>query len=1042
MIFSHQNQVDEAFLSSVLECVKSSQDKISLKNALFSLIRAMSANNASNKIHNADFATKQNVADLARIFGLFGEIFCAFREKIYGILERGDILDCSFLYLSFITPNFLVEIFGRNVVDFGIKSADFDENIFDNRAFGDNILVIFTRHFYDDERFFGFVKLADKMLVSNATNATNTANTSNASQHISQEEWLMLVELGSISRVLAFPSEQYRAKSHKNAIKTSKIQKGATHTALSPKNKQKTQKNAPQNNVSKHNAKHLCELKNGLVFFSAFVSLSDMQCAPAQKIQPFIYEAYRLFRLDFSLLEEAIFVAFKNANTALKRRNVCNWQLHIFWNVAQWFNIKEWLNLYPLWKKIFYERIAKSMEIMDFIESNAKNVLQSELPHKARQSTAQSETQAYLQEPNLQPLYQAIDEVLYLQLFIYHFCGNSFVHQGQWRVFNTEVLEKSSALYREFGAKFLEKSGEMDLPKSSLNPSLNSTKTTKSSPKTPPKSSKKIIGFLRDRFVENSPFKVEYSLIKNLMDSAEFREKYSIKIYCMSLIEKSENDPRIMQLFARLGVEIIDIGLGFNKANFYNSHLQKALALRELMLSDKVAVLISPNNGYGISDFLLSVRCAPTQVFWTHGNFVYDIEGIDERLTHICNDLREIAHEGVTFGGIPVKMDNGFYNPPILEGEITQARQNIAHLLAQNMKKESNAKSSTHLSAKSSQKFEPKTALDFGRGECDERKISKTDKAGNEEKERDKDFGAEILQDKVILGVMGRLTKIDSVPYLEVVCEILHRRKECVFLACGVGNEEHIRHKILQINPSVLSRFCFTGQIDSAVYGHIIDVWLDSFPMEQGESRIEYVAKGRGIALRYFDGSEGEYVGRLAGELEGVKNIVSEILGECDLSFCGGDLSLGTQCDFSDFVIESEQSERGNLQCNIDKVDCHANADAFARNDKKNPPSLAEGVRGWVKSSDDNVAQNQHNKNSKKMDFAGYKNMVLGFSQNRAFCKDEYLQKALKLIDSTKKKDKNFKNALRTQSLIFEIGNAIKERLGVRYFMEFLDSHT
>ena len=613
MIFSHQNQVDEAFLSSVLECVKSSQDKGQLKNALFSLIRAISAKkNASKKIQNADFATKtQSRVDLERIFGLLGEIFCAFREKIYGILEGGDILDCSFLYLSFITPHFFVEIFRRDFVDFGANSADFD----------DIASWDFFRHFYDDERFLGFVNLADKMLVSHTT---NTLDTPNASQTISQEEWLMLVELGSISRVLAFPSEQYRAKSHKNAIKTSKIQKGAIHTAPSQKNRQKTQKTqkkASQNNASKRNAKNLCEIKNAFVFFSAFVSLSDMQCAPAQKIQPFIYEAYRLFELDFSLLEDAIFLAFENANNALKRRNVCNWQLHIFWNVAQWFNIKEWLNLYPLWKKIFYERIAKSREIMDFVESN-----KNDLPHDARHSIEQGDTLAYLQEPNLQPLYQAIDEVLYLQLFMYHFCGNSFISQEQWRGFNTEVLEKSTSLYREFGAKFLAKSSKIDFTKSTPKASPKSTKSTTNPP---PKSSKKVIGFLRDRFVENSPFKVEYSLIKNLMDSAQFRERYSIKIYCMSLIEKSENDPRIMQLFARLGVEIIDIGLAYNRANFYNSHLQKAFALRELMLSDKVAVLISPNNGYGISDFLLSVRCAPTQVFWTHGNFVYDIVGID-----------------------------------------------------------------------------------------------------------------------------------------------------------------------------------------------------------------------------------------------------------------------------------------------------------------------------------------------------------------------------------------------------------------------------
>lgn len=45
-----------------------------------------------------------------------------------------------------------------------------------------------------------------------------------------------------------------------------------------------------------------------------------------------------------------------------------------------------------------------------------------------------------------------------------------------------------------------------------------------------------------------------------------------------------------------------------------------------------------------------------------------------------------------------------------------------------------------------------------------------------------------------------------------------------------------------------LERIYFTGYIDSTIYGHIIDIWFDSFPLEQGESRIEYVAKG-GLSL-------------------------------------------------------------------------------------------------------------------------------------------------------------------------------------------------
>ena len=1101
MIDSHQmpkTLIDEAFLSSVLERVSPDKrvDTNELKAILLALISGIGKDSTSKNSKNTSNTTKVNPKtskksshkDFERIFALFGEIFCAFREKIYAIYESGDILDYTFLYLVFITPDFLVSRF---------SVADFDS------GFDKDFVKSIYEYFPDDERFLHFIEIVDKMLATKSDSA-NTTNTLSAT-NISQEEWFMLVELGSISRVLAYPSAQCRCINHKNSSKTSKIDDGATQISF----------------------------RNGLVFFSAFISLGDMQCAKAQKIQPFIYEAYSLFRLDFTLLCEAMKLAFGRAHSALERRNACNWQLHIFWNVEHWFNSREWLRLYPLWKEVFYGRILQAQKAM--VEAMAESMTSpmAQNPHEVNPHQNPKTPQNHTNPQNLQPLYQAIDEVLYLQLFLYHFCGNSFISQEQWIEFNTEVLEKSSALYREFGAKFLTKSSKIEkrnTAKDSKHQNLKSMKSIESpqtaqnsqeskSPQPTPQV-KKIIGFLRDRFVENSPFKVEYSLIKNLINSSSFSQKYSIKIYCMSLIEKSENDPRIMQLFASLGVEIIDIGLAFNKANFYNSHLQKALALREIIQNDEVEMLISPNNGYGISDFLLSVRVAPTQVFWTHGNYVYDIEGVDARLTHICNDLREITHEGVVFGGIPVKMDTAFYNPPVSAQEIKEARENIAYLLAQNKTPE---------------------AKDFS------------------------NFADEWLRDKVILGVMGRLTKIDSMDYLEVICEILQRREECVFVACGAGNEEVIKSKISQINPSVLSRFCFTGQIDSAVYGHIIDVWLDSFPMEQGESRIEYIAKDKGLALRYYACDEEEFLSGVGEQVDGVEGVVREILS--DLSFGGwGNSSLGsggnlpagihlsgcnlsslkkaellgdsfekshcpasldkrkmfylpsqgneisqsntantsimrgdggqylqktsTACegetqsvsnDSADFVnpaichtgalaevsqkskpsevsLESEtslESKHGTdfLEAKnkryfafpqYDKIICcnsenkesktanenkedgnNTHSTSFAR---KSPcsPSLAEGVRGWVGS---------HTK-----DFASYKSLVLGFSQTRAFSKEQYLQKALNIIDSTKTKNKNFQNMLRTQSLIFAMGDCIKERLGVKYFMDFIDS--
>ncbi|MGX3045406.1 lipid II flippase MurJ [Helicobacter sp. T3_23-1056] len=60
--------------------------------------------------------------------------------------------------------------------------------------------------------------------------------------------------------------------------------------------------------------------------------------------------------------------------------------------------------------------------------------------------------------------------------------------------------------------------------------------------------------------------------------------------------------------------------------------------------------------------------------------------------------------------------------------------------------------------------------------------------------------------------------------------------------------------------------------------------------------------------------------------------------------------------DSSDCVIASEQSERGNPLFNNNKIDCHANADAFARNyeidsTSQNYQNVAEGARGWVKST-------------------------------------------------------------------------------------------
>lgn len=452
----------------------------------------------------------------------------------------------------------------------------------------------------------------------------------------------------------------------------------------------------------------------GIEHYIKNIVLIDMQIHSANKSASFILGFFEKLQIPFEIFIKAICKTLQKdyffSLESKRRRSVFNWQLQVFWNIKHFFNHRDWLRVYPLWEGIFYALLDSS---------DAKK----------------------------------IDEALYVHFFIYHMCGNSFSSQSQWKDFNKNISQKASATYQDFSKTF-----KLTKPKNQ-------------------RKSKKVIAFLRDRLVENSPYKVEYSFLKDLLENNNFKESFEVKLYNMALIEKSDDDPMIRKSYQDIGVEVIDIASEFNRDGYYNSHLSKALALIDKMTDDGVDILISPNNGYGISDFILACRVAPIQIFWSHGNFVYDVPNIDIRVTHICGNSTSIEHEGYQFIGINVKMDNKFYNPTVPAQIIQNERKKYP-------------------------------------------------------------------QDKIILGIMGRLTKIDSSTYLHTIITLMQEYPESIFLACGNGNIHQIKEKITSINANILERFYFPGYVDSAIYGHIIDFWPDSFPMEQGESKIEFNAKG------------------------------------------------------------------------------------------------------------------------------------------------------------------------------------------------------
>jgi hypothetical protein len=417
-----------------------------------------------------------------------------------------------------------------------------------------------------------------------------------------------------------------------------------------------------------------------------------------------------------------------------QRRSIFNWSLHSLWLVERYFNHPSWVSLYPKWKDIFYEHIARD----------------------------------------------ECDEAMYVHFYIYHKMGNSFQTQAEWKMFNDEIDRPASEYYRGWCER-------ASLPKC----------------KAAVSDGKKIIGFLWDRLVMNSPFKVAYSLWKALYSNPDFRANYEIKIYSMSYFEKSLNDGECLNMVENLGIEVFDGAVPFYDDGLYHSHLSKALYIRQKMIEDGVDIMIH-GSCYDINDFLVSSRVAPRQIFWSHGNHEYDVKEIDKKITH-CG-LQGCAYDFESFT-VPMDVET-FYTPYRDPRLIEQER-------------------------------------------------------------------AKYPKDAFILGVIGRLVKVDSDEYLQTIAEIMRQNPNTIFIAAGSGNMESIRAKVEKLGIS--DRFYMPGWVDAHVYGHIIDLCLNTFPLSQGESLNEYYNKGKSF-IGLYDKTDIDFA-KSERVMSIVKDIEKELLG-------------------------------------------------------------------------------------------------------------------------------------------------------------------
>ncbi|RXJ55396.1 hypothetical protein [Candidatus Marinarcus aquaticus] len=277
------------------------------------------------------------------------------------------------------------------------------------------------------------------------------------------------------------------------------------------------------------------------------------------------------------------------------------------------------------------------------------------------------------------------------------------------------------------------------------------------------------IAFVQERLMNYSIHNVFYQLLQELKKINDVQ--IEITVIDLNFPQMNGSNYFTIEEMKQLRLPLIDAQEKFigEMTPFY-SPVQKCLKLREYIIEQNIDVLIGLHSQVEYN-FLFTTRSAPLQIYWSHGDSEYDIEGIDKKISHFSQKTRQKEFE--TFL-LPIDMNK--YNPPVDNKTVEEIRQQY-----------------------------PKDAF--------------------------------------ILGYIGRLIKIENDQYLETIATIMKQNKNTIFLACGSGEDDSIRQKVDKLG--IGERFYFTGHIDPHLYGHVIDLYLDAFPLTSGESLNEYMAKER-----------------------------------------------------------------------------------------------------------------------------------------------------------------------------------------------------
>ncbi len=159
------------------------------------------------------------------------------------------------------------------------------------------------------------------------------------------------------------------------------------------------------------------------------------------------------------------------------------------------------------------------------------------------------------------------------------------------------------------------------------------------------------LAFVRPIVTFWSPFKLEYSLIKALLNDEKFIEKYELYFYLMTipdfLVKKEEDE--CVKMLEDLGIKVIRPTLDFYYEGPFADRCELVIKFREKLIKDEIDIVIYSDHFYSVGEFLFLSRCAPKQIYWVHMNHEVDFEGIDKRIIHYppppnsrCKDKFEV----------------------------------------------------------------------------------------------------------------------------------------------------------------------------------------------------------------------------------------------------------------------------------------------------------------------------------------------------------------------------------------------------------------